>query len=53
MGRIGETMDPFERNTILMFDEMKVQELYEYDIRRDEVGIVYSNLTQRKKLLAK
>ena len=37
MGRIGATLDPFEKLTVLLFDEMKVQELYEYDVKRDEV----------------
>ena len=39
MGRIGMNLDSFEKLTVLLFDEMKVAECYDYDVRYDEVFI--------------
>ena len=39
MSQVGKNLDPFEKLTVLLFDELKVQELYEYDVRHDEVNV--------------
>jgi len=44
MGAVGSEEGEFERLTILMFDEMKVENVLEFDQREDEVVGPFSQM---------
>lgn len=44
MGVMGQTINEFERVTVLQYDEMKVASLYEYDQKLDEVVGPHSHM---------